>query len=733
MAGVNNQSIHSNYTYSIPSDQGYYMDSNYTYSLPWDQMHYTDPDYANSLPPVSRGSNGIYLQPPSQVCFPSDTGPLDNNNISTSENEPFCTPPYGYVENNKNRVNNSVLPMNYNSSYPGANTLKPVMATTISFPHGIRYKAYWANNDVNDWSVESFDMFWIQKNPFLHQRRAQARTALAKELGVLDTVSNQQVKDRVKSLRKQLKKKSSKISKIVWERSEEIAKSKVGLTLSELIAKMDVKMTIVDEIGKSERQKRKRSIKELDTEDEVNEDEDRDEVDLLEQSVEVSIPFNTLDTCTPAWIVDACQAIQKIRKMDDGHESPMWWRILDVRSDTKRVGAAHMRAKELVTEETLEMLMPRKIILRGIYVNETTNVILNRIQSMSVCQMMSQLQEFPVVGTIGIVRNLFLVTDRHADQVSLEELLADSDDETDIRVGKSDAKFGEDLLITNEKIEELARHEDIIGLSFCLYETIRYLKSDALHTKMSERTIDIHIYRSLFEMLRIGNLVQIHYGEAESRASRARRERILREIESKKTPRGDKYDWLIASFLLRPNEVRGIEMGIAENIGPNHAETGKKPKKTAAKVFKGNRDQWEELKNIIREEAGGSLTNTLLKGLSAVPMIGITLVNLTIRAHLVYNTGGNLFAVSEFGRCRLPDTIDTLPSVVECIRLFIQIRNVMKHSADIIQALLKKAKDTRNSVLHTTCKDDIPTIDDLGTPAKPKTKANKKRRTKKYS
>ena len=135
----------------------------------------------------------------------------------------------------------------------------------------------------------------------------------------------------------------------------------------------------------------------------MNEDEDQDEVDSLERSVEVSIPFNTLDTCTPAWMVDACQAIQKIWKMDDGHEryinwarcyvidcpvfaneiilsSPMWWRILDVRLDTKRVGAANMRAKELVTEETLEMLKPRKIILRGIYVNETTNVILNRIQ-----------------------------------------------------------------------------------------------------------------------------------------------------------------------------------------------------------------------------------------------------------------------------------------------------------------------------------------------------------------
>jgi len=48
-------------------------------------------------------------------------------------------------------------------------------------------------------------VFWIQKNPALHQKRAQAHTSLAKELDVLDTVSNQQVKDRVKVLRKQLK------------------------------------------------------------------------------------------------------------------------------------------------------------------------------------------------------------------------------------------------------------------------------------------------------------------------------------------------------------------------------------------------------------------------------------------------------------------------------------------------------------------------------------------------
>ncbi|CAB4382503.1 unnamed protein product [Rhizophagus irregularis] len=45
---------------------------------------------------------------------------------------------------------------------------------------------------------------------------------------------------------------SSEISNIVWKRSQEIAESKVRLTLSELLAKMNVKTVIVDEIGGSD-------------------------------------------------------------------------------------------------------------------------------------------------------------------------------------------------------------------------------------------------------------------------------------------------------------------------------------------------------------------------------------------------------------------------------------------------------------------------------------------------
>ncbi|KAG9300989.1 hypothetical protein G9A89_018941 [Geosiphon pyriformis] len=452
------------------------------------------------------------------------------------------------------------------------------------------------------------------------------------------------------------------------------------------------------------------------------------DVNSLDEQVNISfVPQRS----APTWMTEACQAIQKIREMKDGHESPIWWRILDVRPETNQIGAANKRAKEFVTEETLKMLVPPKLISRRSAVDGATNVVLNMVQSMPFSQILAQFEEFPVVGTLGILQNLFSIKNwqraMQTDQMDLEELLEDRNVEIEmVRMDTPDTKPGSGLSITNEKMQELARHEDILGLGFCVYGSIRYLKSDIRHTSMGERTMDMHIFKSLFDILQIGNFVQIHYGEVESRASRARRGRINRDIESSPKAHGDHFDWLFASFLLRADGVRGIEMGIAENVGPNHAETSQKTMENSTKVFKGNRDQWEELKRVIQEEADGSLTDMLLKGLLAVPMVGITLVDLTIRAHLVYCVGGDLFAVSEFGRCRLPDTIDALPSVVESVRLFIRIRNVMKHSANLIQALIKKAKEVRECVSQISFVDyDVTTIKDFGTPAKPKLKRTK--------
>ncbi|CAH1766671.1 770_t:CDS:10, partial [Entrophospora sp. SA101] len=79
----------------------------------------------------------------------------------------------------------------------------------------------------------------------------RAHTSLATELNILSRTSDQMVVEKVRSLQKQLKNGSSEISDIVWNRSKEIAESKVRLSLSELLAKTNIKTAIVDEIGSS--------------------------------------------------------------------------------------------------------------------------------------------------------------------------------------------------------------------------------------------------------------------------------------------------------------------------------------------------------------------------------------------------------------------------------------------------------------------------------------------------
>ncbi|RHZ81429.1 hypothetical protein Glove_120g46 [Diversispora epigaea] len=123
-----------------------------------------------------------------------------------------------------------------------------------SLPPNLHYKEFWSETSIQNWSIESFDLFWIQNNPSQYQERIKAHSSLGDELIILTKASNQQVVEKAQILRKQLKSGPSGICDIIWSRSKEIAESQVHLSLSEVLAKMNVKTTIVNEIGGSESQ-----------------------------------------------------------------------------------------------------------------------------------------------------------------------------------------------------------------------------------------------------------------------------------------------------------------------------------------------------------------------------------------------------------------------------------------------------------------------------------------------
>ncbi|RUP47589.1 hypothetical protein BC936DRAFT_145560 [Jimgerdemannia flammicorona] len=166
-------------------------------------------------------------------------------------------------------------------------------------PNNLRHKGYWTSTDVESWSIESFDLYWIQQNPRLDRKFKRAHTSLGKELALLLKASDQTIVDKAQSLKKLLKTSGkvpcyyaprrsrgglrcaltrwggeawrfhslqvilprngpSKIDNIVWDRSEEIANSQVHLTFSEFLAKTNIKINLVDDIANFEKKKRKR-------------------------------------------------------------------------------------------------------------------------------------------------------------------------------------------------------------------------------------------------------------------------------------------------------------------------------------------------------------------------------------------------------------------------------------------------------------------------------------------
>ncbi|CAG8473424.1 2223_t:CDS:10 [Paraglomus brasilianum] len=124
-------------------------------------------------------------------------------------------------------------------------------------PNNLHHKDYWTSTGVKSWSIESFDLYWIQQNPRLCKKISRAHTSLGKELDLLFQSSDQQVVEKAQLLKRQLKNGSSTIDNIIWNRSEEIVNSHVCLTYSEFLAKINIKTNIVDNITNSEERKRK--------------------------------------------------------------------------------------------------------------------------------------------------------------------------------------------------------------------------------------------------------------------------------------------------------------------------------------------------------------------------------------------------------------------------------------------------------------------------------------------
>jgi len=257
-----------------------------------------------------------------------------------------------------------------------------------------------------------------------------------------------------------------------------------------------------------------------------------------------------------------------------------------------------------------------------------------------------------------------------------------------------------------------ATTEEIQWIFHVLDQCRRVISSDVLSTDLTERDMDINLVNPFFDTLWEG--LHLHYGEGESRASRNRRGGC-----------GDRFDWLFSCNSILPDDVRGVELGVAENSGPRQVNDMEKAQTDFVKAVKTARDQLIQAIKIIKNKCNSEqLPSTFVDGIKALFAVAVNVVGYQVQAHIVYFLGGNVFATSEIGYARLPKSLDRMHDALDMIHLVLRVKALLLRSKQILQALLTEAMIER-SATPVRAQLDAWAITELNTPQKSCTKSRK--------
>ncbi|RUS24305.1 hypothetical protein BC938DRAFT_473804, partial [Jimgerdemannia flammicorona] len=419
-------------------------------------------------------------------------------------------------------------------------------------------------------------------------------------------------------------------------------------------------------------------------------------------------------------------AIESVRKLPFGDRSMMYYRVLDLRSLPLVADKYDYRAVNFLSKHAMKIVKQRADFAVSDFFKplKSVGILLNILQKhflifvlhfyqLDTTYLINLCKRMRVDGSTGLLRQLaqnlaaktivwrpVLVT---LEKLFKEELTITGPEEDRETVGDNVEMIAEDL----KSID--AEDEEVQWVFHVLNESIRILRSGFLNTSLTERDVDMNCIKHFLDIL--WDIIHLHYGEGESRASRNRRVENNGQM-------GDRFDWLISCYPIFPDGIRGIELGIAENSGPNHTDGSDKAQTDLVKVIKTARDQLSQIIRTIYNIYGSEqLSEPLARGIKSLFIIAIHVVGLEIHAYIIYYIDGNLFAAAEIGHVRTPHSMDSLHEALDTCCLVLRIKALILRSIKLVQALLTEAKLTKRST-SVTARLDQGHIAELSTPTK---------------
>ncbi|RUS29662.1 hypothetical protein BC938DRAFT_480394 [Jimgerdemannia flammicorona] len=250
---------------------------------------------------------------------------------------------------------------------------------------------------------------------------------------------------------------------------------------------------------------------------------------------------------------------------------------------------------------------------------------------------------------------------------------------------------------------DLLKEEDYNHTDVCyIFNLLRYccemLDKGIPQRNNSERDIDIAIKAHIFSCL--DNILDKHYGEIVSRASRNRR---TLAIGASKNAEGYHVDWLFTRHDLAKDSAWGREFSLCERAGST-VENRQKISSDTMKVQKTLRDMHQSLYNAITEAGNGALSKSVLNQTTKLLMPGFISSYFFVRTLLVLYVGAGFYASLDLAEFDIPTTTKEIENILKVARIMLQIKKIMVSTVARFRKMEERAIQERfggeNVVIH---------------------------------
>ncbi|CAG8499081.1 5819_t:CDS:10 [Funneliformis mosseae] len=249
------------------------------------------------------------------------------------------------------------------------------------------------------------------------------------------------------------------------------------------------------------------------------------------------------------------------------------------------------------------------------------------------------------------------------------------------------------LIVENkdESNKNLIREEDHLNkdVSYIL-ELLRYtyemIDIGIPQRHNSERDIDVFIKSTIFSCF--NGIVDRHFGETVSRASRDRRRKA---IDASSYVEGYHIDWLFTRHDLAKDMTWGREFSLCERAG-SRIENHKKILDNTLKVQKTLKDMHKTLIDTIVMTSGGTISKEVLDVIPKMLMPGFLSSRFFIRMILIMYVGAGFYLSAELAEFDIPTAYEELGGVLKMARVILQAKRMLFSTVTLFASTKERAE-----------------------------------------